>query len=352
MSSINTNGLDVNYPIPGQNNSSQGFRNNFTNIKQNLNLAANEISDLENKAVLKSALANNTLNNDMANTLIANASTLQFRNTMYNLGNAIVGEVLVNCSLGDVQYGNISGNVLLNFASWAPVNTLSTVKLQLGRSNNTSNFSISFPQSAVFNNNTGWALLENSNYGNNITSISFPYDVTQVNLTITSTDCGNTIFVEPTNRPFKTTQIQQRTPLPVGFQGDTLGTVAVDADNFYVCTGTYNATTIKANSISTTSGTNVITFNTNVESAGVVANMPVIFDTMFINGNSVSSFGNINAGSFYYVKTVSATEITISNSRSGATLPLTTQPVTANTYMDATFYAGTDIWKRIPLSSW
>jgi len=93
MSSINTNSLDVNYPIPGQNNSTQGFRNNFTNIKQNLDIAGNEISDLQNKAVLKSALANSVINNDMANTLIANAATLQFRATTYNLGNALVGNV-------------------------------------------------------------------------------------------------------------------------------------------------------------------------------------------------------------------------------------------------------------------
>ena len=40
MSAINTNGLNVNYPVPGVNNNSQGFRNNFTNIKQNLDTAA------------------------------------------------------------------------------------------------------------------------------------------------------------------------------------------------------------------------------------------------------------------------------------------------------------------------
>ena len=109
----------------------------------------------------------------MANTLIANASTLQFRNTMYNLGNALVGEVTVNCSLGDVQYGNLSGNVLLNFGSWAPTETLGTVKLQLGRPNANSNFTISFPPSAQFTENSGWALLENSSYGNNLSTISF-----------------------------------------------------------------------------------------------------------------------------------------------------------------------------------
>ena len=443
MSSINTNGLDVNYPIPGQNNSSQGFRNNFTNIKQNLNTAANEISDLQNKAVLKSALANSTLNNDMANTLIANASTLQFRGTMYNLGNALVGEVLVNCSLGDVQYGNLSGNVLLNFGSWAPTDTLSTVKLQLGRPNANSNFTISFPPSAQFSENTGWALLENSSYGNNLSTISFPYDVTQINLTLTSTDCGNSIFVEPTNRPFQSTQVQIRTPSPTGFLGDVAGTVAVDSNYFYVCTNTFNATSNTYSAISTTnlsttlatveitgtagqfscasaplevgtrirvSGTltgtgfitgyvspaiyyvsatngtttftlsdsdgnplvtvagtttgltfritNIMTFDTNIEATGfVVPNMPVIFDTMTINGTSVTQFGTVNEGQVYYVKTVNANTISISDTRAngvaGPTLSLTTIAANSgNTAMDATFYSGSNIWKRVSLSNW
>ena len=56
MSTINTNALDVNYPIPGVNNNSQGFRDNFASIKTNLNTAATEITDLQNKVVVKSAL--------------------------------------------------------------------------------------------------------------------------------------------------------------------------------------------------------------------------------------------------------------------------------------------------------
>ena len=75
MSTINTNGINVNYPVPGQNQSSQGFRNNFNSIVTNLNIAATEITDLQTNAVLKAALANTTLNNDMANTLISNAAT-------------------------------------------------------------------------------------------------------------------------------------------------------------------------------------------------------------------------------------------------------------------------------------
>ena len=53
MSTINTNALDVNYPIPGVNNNSQGFRDNFASIKTNLNTAATEITDLQNKVVVK-----------------------------------------------------------------------------------------------------------------------------------------------------------------------------------------------------------------------------------------------------------------------------------------------------------
>ena len=359
MSTINTNGIDVNYPIPGQNNSTQGFRNNFSAIKQNLNIAGTEITDLQNKVVLKSALANSTINNDMANTLIANASTLQFRATTYNLGNALANTVVVDCSLGDVQYGNLDGNIVLNFGSWAPTDTLSTVKLQLGRPNAEANYSITLPSEAILNQNSGWALLENSSNAGGNTTITFPYDTTQLNLTLTSNDCGNTIFVEPTNRPFKTTQIQLRTPPPTGFLGDTDGTVAVDDEYLYVCTGDYDATTTAVNAgvISTAVTTNIITF-LNPLPAGVVVNMPVIFDSMFIGNVSVSSFGGINSGQVYYVKSIpTSNTMTISATRvagvAGTTLTLSTVSANAgNNYSDATFYSGTNIWKRVALTSW
>lgn len=356
MSTINTNGIDVNYPIPGQNNSTQGFRNNFTAIKQNLNIAGTEITDLQNKVVLKSALANSTINNDMANTLISNASTLQFRATTYNLGNAISNTVIVNCSLGDVQYGNLSGNVTLQFGSWAPTNTQSTIELQLGRPNAEANYTITFPAETIFNDNTGWALVENSSNASGNTTITFPYDCTQLNFLLSSTDCGNSIYVQPINRPFKTTQVQVRTPPPTGFLGDVAGTVAVDANYLYVCTDSFNATTINANATTTTTGTNLITFDTNVQTAGVTANMPVVFDTMKIDNNNVTSFGNINMGQIYYVKTVSTNTITVSETRSGgvagSTLALTTVAANTTTYMDATFYNGSNIWKRVALSTW
>lgn len=355
MSTINTNGINVNYPVPGQNNSSQGFRDNFTAIKTNLDTAGTEITDLQNKVVLKSALANMTLNNDMANTLISNAATRSFRSTTYNLGNALAGTVIIDASLADVQYGAVGENIVLQFGSWAPTGTQQTIELHLAVSNTQA--TITFPSEVVSsNNNFGATILENYSNVSNAMTITTPFGVSQLNYKLTTTDCGNTIYIEPLNRPYQSVQVQQRTPSPTGFLGDVAGTMAADANYFYVCTSNFNATTTNLTAISTTTGANVITFGAAVP-GNVVVNMPVIFDTMSINGNSTTSFGNISAGNVYYVKTVSGANITISNTRvsgvAGNTVALSTVTANAgNTSMDATFYTGSNIWKRLSLTTW
>ena len=47
-SNINPNNINGNFPIAGQDNDSQGFRDNFTNILNNFSFAASEITDLQN----------------------------------------------------------------------------------------------------------------------------------------------------------------------------------------------------------------------------------------------------------------------------------------------------------------
>lgn len=342
MSAINTNSIDVNYPIPGQNNSSQGFRTNFASIKTNLDTAGNEITELQNKVVLKSALDNIVLNNDMANTLISNASVRSFRSTTYNLGNALVGTVAVNCSQGDLQYGNIAGNVALNFVNWAPTGTEQVIKLQLGFSN--SSAVVTFPSEVVYaNNNFGTTLLENFNGSGNIT---LPYNVEQLNFELRTIDCGNTIYINPINRPFKTTQVIQRTPTPTGLQGDVAGTVAVDSNYIYVCTGNYNSVETVRTATNTTVTTNLITFST---PHGLVSpanlNVPIVF-TGF-------TFGGIVANTIYYVKTInSPTTITVSDSRTSGVAGSTFTLSTAAGSMSGTYYIGSNIWKRVAISSW
>ena len=80
-SNINPNNIDGTYPIAGQDNNSQGFRDNFTQTKVNFQYAASEITDLQNNAVLKSALTGSTLNNDMNGSLLYNATMQDFAAT-------------------------------------------------------------------------------------------------------------------------------------------------------------------------------------------------------------------------------------------------------------------------------
>ena len=103
-SNINPNNIDGSYPVAGQDNNSQGFRDNFTNIKVNFQYAESEINDLESNAILKAALTGSTLDNNMGN------------NTIYAV------------NLKDVSYTALaatatSGNVTLNYAS-APYQTI------------------------------------------------------------------------------------------------------------------------------------------------------------------------------------------------------------------------------------
>jgi hypothetical protein len=224
MSSINTNNINVNYPVPGVNNTTQGFRDNFTSIKTNLNTAGTEITDLQNKAVLKAALDGQTLNNDMANTLISNATTRSFRASTYNLGNNVQGTTTINVSQGDVQYGTVTANTTINFGGWAPVGTQSNVELYLTIAN--SSAFITFPSTTNDGSNvptTGltYTAVQLENYSSNTTpsagnthtnQVSVPAGVTQLNYLVTTTNCGTLMDIYPINRPKKSSFILNGTP--------------------------------------------------------------------------------------------------------------------------------------------
>lgn len=310
MSTINTNGLNVNYPIPGENNSTQGFRDNFASIKTNLDTAGTEITDLQNKVVLKAALNGSVLNNDMANTLISNASTRSFRATTYNLGNALSGTVLVNVAQADVQYGNVTGNISLQFGSWAPTNTESALTLRLGISN--SSAVITFPSQVVAsNNNFGGTILENyANIANAIT-ITAPHDVEQLEFKLRTLDCGNTITIEPINRPYQSTQIIKRTPPSTGQQGDTVGTICID-------TGVEQLVVTGANTdpYFTTSNTSTLYSGQSVVITGTSLEANVVVGTTYYVRNVV------NATRFTLATTVSGANIAVGANATGTTMYL------------------------------
>jgi hypothetical protein len=131
-SNINPNNIDGAYPVAGQDNNSQGFRDNFTNTSTNFQFAADEITDLQNNAVLKSALTGTVLNNDMQGSLLSNAQLQDMSETVVTLG-TLSGTVTINYALGSYQTLTTNGSVSLAFTndSWPVAGTLGTVTVQV-----------------------------------------------------------------------------------------------------------------------------------------------------------------------------------------------------------------------------
>ena len=116
-SQINPNNIDAAYPVANQDNNSQGFRDNFTNIKVNFQDAADELTDLQSKAVLKAALTGEVLDNNMNDVLLYAARIQDFSVTKITVG-ATVGAIAINYSSGHYQSIATSGSVTLSFTNF------------------------------------------------------------------------------------------------------------------------------------------------------------------------------------------------------------------------------------------
>jgi hypothetical protein len=266
MSNVNTTRIDTAYPVPGVNNSTQGFRDNFTAIKNNLDTVKSELTDLQLKAITKYALVGGTLANDMNGNEISNVKTRGSRASTYHLGSNLGGNdtVTIDVNRADVHYGTLNGDIILDFIKWSPENTRSEVTLKFLVADPTA--TIRFPDSDVATSGyiTSGMLrsirsLENyyavqqdetltyphahtepytyQNY------ISVPFNVTELNLKVYTDDCGTTLEVMPINRPYKSSQLEIRIPTAVGQPGDFPGRVCVGSNFLYVCTGIYDGST-------------------------------------------------------------------------------------------------------------
>ena len=305
MSTINTNGINVNYPVPGENNSSQGFRDNFTNIKNNINTAGEEITELQDKAVLKAGLTGITIDNNMANTLISNAAVRSFRSTTYNLGNAISGTVVIDATLGDVQIGTITGNTTVQLAGWAPSGTRSAISLDFTIANTEAY--VIFPGTV---NSSGDLIENNTLVGGNLAIATAPYSVTNLKYELSTTNCGNTITINPLNRPYQTSQIETRQAItPTGYQGDRNGDIAVAPAIEPI---TVTATTVTTNVFTTDS------------TLGFYIGMPIQFTAQ---GGDVI-FGGPVAGTTYYVSTITTDTSFVVTTDAALTTPLTLSTAT------------------------
>lgn len=130
-SNINPNNIDGTYPIAGQDNDSQGFRDNFTNIKTNFTFASAEITDLQSKVVLKAPLTGTTLDNNMGGSVLSNAQLQDMSEIRVALGTPSPGTVTLNYAAGPYYTLTTTGAMSLAFTNFPPAGQAGRMRVQI-----------------------------------------------------------------------------------------------------------------------------------------------------------------------------------------------------------------------------
>jgi hypothetical protein len=144
-SQVNPNIINGAYPVAGQDNDSEGFRTNFTSIRNNFAYVAAEINDLQSKAVLKSALLNSTLNNNLAGNALVNATLTSWREGYKDNGTQN-GSYTIDFTYGNFQKITLSGATTINFVNF-PTSGKSSIKLWVNATS--SSYTLTLPSTVA-----------------------------------------------------------------------------------------------------------------------------------------------------------------------------------------------------------
>jgi hypothetical protein len=148
-SNIDTNNIDDTYPVAGQDNDSQGFRDNFQNIKTALGVAKSEITTLQNNT--PDLTANNDFNGgEISNAVLVDTSQKTAVNFIDGTDDTIdysggsYQRVTLNQDLPEVNS--------INFSNFGPNDTLSHIRLEVTSPGSSGNrdFEINIGGSPIF----------------------------------------------------------------------------------------------------------------------------------------------------------------------------------------------------------
>jgi hypothetical protein len=139
-SQIDSQNIDKTFPVAGQDNNSQGFRDNFDAIQQNFQFAKSEIEDLQTKSLLKSPLGSTgTVVNNLGGSSITNGSHTNFHGTSFSQA-SVSGTANVDIANGSLQSFTLSNDTIFTFINWPASGNFAKVRLHL--LNNTSAISV------------------------------------------------------------------------------------------------------------------------------------------------------------------------------------------------------------------
>jgi hypothetical protein len=187
-SQINPNNIDTAYPVAGQDNNTQGFRDNFTFIKNNFSAAASEITALQNTGVVKGSAAVN----DFAGGLIYDAKIQDLAATAVNIG-SVSGTVTINYAAGHYQQMSTTGSITiaLDTPSLPPIGRYGFVRLEITVSSVA--HTVTLPSTVTINRRG----IQGLNVSTNVITFAaagvYTFDFTTVNT-------GSTVTVNETNK--------------------------------------------------------------------------------------------------------------------------------------------------------
>lgn len=120
------NSIDKNFPIPGRDNDSQGFRDNWINITEALDKINTQADYIETYAVLTTSTTSTFYGNTIADVTIQNASTKLWDN------GTVTGDVEIDYSLGSYQKVTLGSGVhSITIINWPGAGTAGDLKLAI-----------------------------------------------------------------------------------------------------------------------------------------------------------------------------------------------------------------------------
>lgn len=331
-SNINANNIDGTYPVAGVDNDSQGFRTNFTNIKNNLAYAKSELEDLQTKAILKSALTGSSLSNDLAGAVLSNAEIKGFRETEVDLGTAS-GTVTLDHSAGHFHKITTNGSITLAFSNFPTTGKVGRVRFKITVASTAHTMTL---PSAVGAGDSATSIVGIQGWSSNI--ITFPATGTYIYEFITDTQ-GTYIYIQDLTS--SRTAISGTTDSTSSTTGafTVAGGIGI-AGNTYIggnliVTGDIIPAIVWANV--TTAGNTMAATNALILSAsGTIAAQKIYFpnSTLAKNGETITVASN-----------VAITALTLASN--GATINGNSTSMTANTPGRWQYVAGANSWFKI-----
>jgi hypothetical protein len=158
-SQINFESINEAYPVAGQDNNSQGFRDNFNLIKLGLETANSEITTLQTNT----AKVND--DNNFFGNLLTNAEIRQLNHSVASLG-TIISSTTVDVRDADYFHGVISPpstSITITFSNWGADGVARRIWIKLRSDGTSQQFNFGTTGGGVILSNTTFPFSTNAN---------------------------------------------------------------------------------------------------------------------------------------------------------------------------------------------